>query len=56
MVKNHISIPGIVFDPCVGLGTTAKACKKIKALCFGNELNEKRAEKTMLVMKEYDRC
>jgi hypothetical protein len=44
------SIPQIVFDCCVGLGTTAKVCKKIGAICYANELNRKRAERTMKIL------
>jgi hypothetical protein len=36
-----------VFDPFIGLGTTAKACKKLGLVCIGNELNRER----MLVTK-----
>jgi predicted methyltransferase len=44
------SIPKSVFDRCVGLGTTAKVCKKIGAVCYANELNPKRAAKTMKIL------
>jgi hypothetical protein len=44
------SIPKSVFDCCVGQGTTAKVCKKIGSVCYANELNPKRAEKTMKIL------
>jgi hypothetical protein len=44
------SIPKSVFDCCVGLGITAKVCKKIGAVCYANELNKKRAEKTIKIL------
>ena len=44
------NIPKSVFDCCVGLGTTAKICKKIEAVCYANELNPKRAAKTMKIL------
>jgi len=43
-------IPKSVFDCCVGLGTTAKVCKKISAVCYANELNPKRAERTKKIL------
>ena len=44
------SVPKSVFDCCVGLGTTAKVCKKIGAACYANELNPKRAARTMKIL------
>jgi len=44
------NIPKSVFDCCVGTGATAKACKKIGAVCYANELNPKRAAKTMKIL------
>ena len=32
----------IIFDPCVGLGNTIKACKKLNYICYANELNKNR--------------
>ena len=43
-------VPKSVFDCCVGLGTTAKVCKKIGAACFANELNRSRAASTMKIL------
>lgn len=42
--------PRSVFDCCVGLGTTAKVAKKLGIQCFANELNPKRAERTMKIL------
>jgi hypothetical protein len=42
--------PEIVFDCCVGLGTTAKVAKALGAACFANELNRTRAQKTMKIL------
>ena len=42
--------PKSVFDCCVGLGTTAKVAKKLGILCYANELNPKRAAKTMKIL------
>ncbi|MCL2093009.1 MAG: hypothetical protein FWH12_02335 [Treponema sp.] len=42
--------PKSVFDCCVGLGQTARACKEIGAICYANELNPQRAEKTMKIL------
>jgi hypothetical protein len=44
------SKPLSVFDPCVGLGMTAKVAKKLSMTCFANELNPKRAERTMKIL------
>lgn len=44
------SFPASVFDPCVGLGNTAKACKKIGSTLYANELNEKRMLKTTKII------
>jgi len=44
------TVPQSVFDCCVGLGTTAKVCKKIGAVCFANELNPERAARTMKIL------
>jgi len=46
-IKNK---PKSVFDCCVGLGQTAKACKEIGAICYANELNPARAAKTMKIL------
>lgn len=43
-------IPKSIFDCCVGLGTTARVCKKIGATCYANELNPKRAARTMKIL------
>ena len=43
-------IPKSVFDCCVGLGQTARACKEIGAVCYANELNPLRAKKTMKIL------
>jgi len=43
-------IPKSVFDCCVGLGTTAKVCKKLGAICYANELNPARAAATMKIL------
>lgn len=40
----------IVFDPFVGLGTTAKACKSLKLPCFANELTRDRMLRTAELM------
>lgn len=42
--------PRSVFDPCVGLGNTAKGCKNIGAVCFANELNRKRMLRTAQIL------
>jgi len=44
------NVPKSIFDCCVGLGTTAKVCKKIGAICYANELNPKRAARTMKIL------
>ena len=47
--------PSVVFDPCVGLGNTAKACKKIGCNLICNELNRSRFLKTTEIM-EFIEC
>jgi hypothetical protein len=47
--------PSVVFDPCVGLGNTARACKKIECNLFCNELNRNRMLRTMAIM-EFIEC
>jgi len=42
--------PKSVLDCCVGLGTTAKVAKKLGMTCYANELNPKRAAKTMKIL------
>ena len=42
--------PKSVFDCCVGLETTARVAKKMDLLCYANELNPKRAAKTMKIL------
>ena len=42
--------PKSVFDCCIGTGATAKACKKTGVICYANELNPKRAQKTMQIL------
>jgi hypothetical protein len=42
--------PTLIFDCCVGLGTTAKVAKALGATCFANELNPERAARTMKIM------
>lgn len=42
--------PQSVFDCCVGLGTTAKVAKKLGMTCYANELNPKRAARTMKIL------
>jgi hypothetical protein len=42
--------PKSVFDCCVGLGTTARVAKKLGLVCYANELNPKRAAKTMKIL------
>jgi len=38
----------IVFDPCVGLGMTARMAHRFKMTCYGVELNPMRLKKTLL--------
>lgn len=42
--------PRSVFDPFIGLGTTAKACRKLGLMCLGNELNRERMLRTTEIM------
>jgi len=42
--------PRSVFDCCIGLGATAKVAKKLGLACYANELNPKRAAKTMKIL------
>ena len=42
--------PRSVFDCCIGLGMTAKVAKKLGIICYANELNPKRAERTMKIL------
>ena len=42
--------PKSVFDCCVGLGTTAKVAKKLGLTCYANELDPKRAARTMKIL------
>jgi hypothetical protein len=44
------NIPKSIFDCCIGLGTTAKVCKKLGVICYANELSRKRAERTMKIL------
>lgn len=37
----------IVFDPCVGLGMTARMAHEFDMICYGNELNPTRLKKTL---------
>jgi hypothetical protein len=50
VISSLPTIPKSIFDCCVGLGTTAKVCKKINATCYANELNTKRASSTMKIL------
>jgi hypothetical protein len=50
VLSSLLSMPKSVFDCCIGLGTTARVCKKIGAVCYANELNKKRAERTMKIL------
>lgn len=48
-VFEHLAESGkIVFDPCIGLGMTARMAHNFNMICYGNELNPKRLEKTLL--------
>lgn len=43
-----------IFDPCVGLGMTARFCKKYNKILMANELNLQRYEKTVKMLGESD--
>lgn len=48
-VFEHIVKPGeVVFDPCVGLGMTARMAHRFGMVCYGIELNPRRLEKTLM--------
>lgn len=42
--------PRSVFDPFIGLGITARACKRLGAVCIGAELNQKRLAETAKIL------
>jgi DNA modification methylase len=46
--KNIAKKNEIVFDPCIGLGMTARMAYNFDMICYGNDLNPERLEKTML--------
>lgn len=46
----HIEKGSLIFDPCVGLGTTARACKAIGFSLYANELNKKRMDRTASIL------
>ena len=50
VLGNLPSKPKSVLDCCVGLGMTAKAAKKLGMQVYANELNPKRASRTMEVL------
>jgi hypothetical protein len=50
-VQHHAVKGGIVFDPCCGMGYTAKAAHKAGMRFFGNELNPARLRKTVNFLK-----
>jgi hypothetical protein len=52
-LSSYKHTPKIVFDPCFGKGMTARACKKINAVCFANELNNKRAKYATKTMTNF---
>jgi len=41
-----------VFDPCCGLGTTAKVAIELGLCFFGNELNSRRLDKTKKILEK----
>jgi hypothetical protein len=48
-VFEHIAKRGeIVFDPCIGLGMTARMAHKFGMICYGIELNPMRLQKTIM--------
>lgn len=46
----NLNSNSIIFDPCVGLGNTAKACKRLGYFCYANELNYKRMLRTKKIL------
>lgn len=46
-IAAHALAGGVVFDPCCGMGYTAKAAVSAGMRFFGNELNPSRLEKTI---------
>lgn len=53
-VFDHISKQGeVVFDPCTGLGMTARMAHKFGMIFYGNELNPLRLKKTLEWMGKY---
>jgi hypothetical protein len=38
----------VVFDPCIGLGMTARMAHYFNMICYGNELNPIRLRRTLL--------
>ena len=43
--------PTLVFDPCVGTGLTARACKRLRIGLICNELNKDRMMKTANILE-----
>lgn len=53
-VFNHIATTDeIVFDPCVGLGMTARMAHRLDMVCYGIELNPARLSRTLGWMLEH---
>lgn len=56
-VFEHIAKPNeIVFDPCIGLGMTARMAHRFDMVCYGVELNPNRLKRTLdwLMKQGYD--
>lgn len=52
VIKHHAVAGGIVFDPCCGMGYSARAAVGSNMRFFGNELNPARLAKTVKVLQK----
>lgn len=53
-VFEHIAKPDeIVFDPCIGLGMTARMAHRFDMTCYGIELNPTRLGRTLMWMSKH---
>lgn len=54
IIKVHTNPDDLIFDPFLGSGTTALACKKTKRNCIGSEIDNKYYEAALKRMDEND--